>query len=125
MNEEIIALLIKRKALSDETVEIVRDLLTRGKTLEQSLVGARYVTEKDYCQAMADVFGLEFRDLEDWQFTDEIRSLLPEDTIKSYKVLPVELLEDGTFVFALLIAQDIRAAEAIQFYAVGKGWNAK
>lgn len=125
MNEEIIALLVKRKALSEETVVIVRDLLARGKTLEQALVGSRYVTEKDYCQAMADVFGLEFRDLEDWELTDEVRSLLPEETIKSYRVLPIELQNDGTFVFALLNSQDIRAAEAIQFYAVGKGWNAK
>jgi type IV pilus assembly protein PilB len=125
MNEEIIALLVKRKLITEETVTIVRDLLVRGKTLEQALVGARYVPEKDYCEVMAEVFGLEFRDLENWQLSEETKALLPPETIKSYKVLPIELLEDGTFVFALLNAQDIRAAEAIQFYAVGKGWNAR
>lgn len=126
MNEEIIALLVERKLLTDETIVIVRDLLARGKTIEQATVGARYVAEKDFYQVLAEVYGLEFRDLdESWQLSEETKSLIPIDTIKLYKVLPIELLENGTFVYAMMNSQDIRAEEAIQFYAMGKGWNAK
>lgn len=125
MNEEIIALLVDRKSLPPESVDTIRDLLVRGKTLEQAIVGGRYVSEKDFYQAIADAYGLEFRDLDSWELTDEIKALLPSDTIKAYKVLPIELESDGTFVYSLVNPQDIRAEEAIQFYAMGKGWNAK
>jgi type IV pilus assembly protein PilB len=125
MNEEVIALLIRKGIVTEQTAAIVRDLLIRGKTLDQALVGARYVSEKDFYQAISEVYGLEFRDLETWQLTEELKGLLPEETIKSYQVLPIELQSDGTFIYAMMNPRDIRAEEAIEFYAMGKGWNVK
>lgn len=125
MNEELIAELLKRGSLKEDSVDVVRDLIARGKTAEQAMVGGRYVPEKDFFQVWAEINGLEFRDLESWELTEDIESLLPAETIKMYKVLPVELQQDGTFLYALLNPQDIRAEEAVQFYAMGKGWNAK
>lgn len=121
MNEEIIRLLIEKGALNAQSAEIVRDLVARGKTLDQALVGGRYVTEKDYAIALAQVLGLEFVDLENVTIPPEVIQMLPEDLIKSYKILPVRVDAEGTLLYAMLNPRDIRGDEAIQFYTAGTG----
>lgn len=125
MDEQILNILIAKKQIDERTAEIVRDLLTRGKTLEQALIGGRYLTDRDFAIALAEAYGLEFRDLESWEPTPETMELLPEETIKSFRALPLGLEDENVLVYTLLHPRDIRASEAIDFYASGKDWKAK
>jgi type IV pilus assembly protein PilB len=125
MNDKILEILLKASLIDQNTADIARDLSMRGKTLEQALVGARYVSDVDFAKAAAEAYGLEFMDLSTWQMPEEQLKMLPEETIKEFKVLPLGVEDDGTFVYALLNPRDIRAEEAIEFFASGKEWKTK
>ena len=124
MDEQLIALLLAEGLIDAKVAEIVRDLMSRGKTAEQALVGGRYVQEKDYTRVLAGAIGLEFIDIEGVEFPEETLSLLPEQIRKTYGVLPIGL-ENDVLTYAVANPQDVRALEAIQFFASGKGWKVR
>jgi type IV pilus assembly protein PilB len=124
MDEQIIAKLLADGLIDAKTADIARDLVSRGKTAEQALVGGRYVQEVDFTRTKAEMIGLDFVDLEGREPQTETLDLMPEQTRKAYRVLPIGL--DGeTLLYAVADPQDFRALEAVQFYASGKGWKAK
>ncbi|MEN9557948.1 MAG: hypothetical protein RL141_317 [Candidatus Parcubacteria bacterium] len=120
MNDQIIALLTAQGLLDDKTVGVVKDLLARGKTLEQAIVGGRYVTDVEFAKARAEALGLPFMDLTDWKPTPDVAALLPTETIEAYQVLPLGI-EGNTLVVAALDPQDLRASQALEFFASGRG----
>ncbi len=122
MNDQIIALLAKQGLIDQKTVGVVKDLLARGKTLEQSLVGARYVSDVDFAKAKAETLGLPFIDLMDWQLPPETLQLLPAETVETYHVLPLGL-DGNTLTVAPLDPQDLRASQALEFLASGRGFK--
>jgi len=125
MNEKILEVLLRDKIIDQKTVEITTDLMARGKTLDQALVGGRYVSDVDFAKAQAEVFGLQFLDLEDWVMPEGQLEMLPKETIESFHVLPLGVEDDGTFQYALLDPNDIRAEEAVDFFASGKRWKTR
>jgi type IV pilus assembly protein PilB len=114
MNDQIIALLASKGLIDQKTVGIVKDLLARGKTLEQALVGARYVTDVDFAKVRAEALGLPYMDLTGWEASQETLDLLPAETIETYHVLPIGV-ENDTLVVALIDPQDLRASQALEF----------
>lgn len=122
MNDQIIALLAQRGLIDQKTAGVVKDLLARGKTLEQTLVGARYVSDVDFAKAKAETLGLPFIDLTDWQLPPETLQLLPVETVETYHVLPLGL-DGNTLTVAPLDPQDLRASQALEFLASGRGFK--
>jgi type IV pilus assembly protein PilB len=114
MNDQIIALLASKGLIDQKTTGIVKDLLARGKTLEQALVGARYVADTDFAKVRAEALGLSFMDLTGWEPTPETLELLPAETIETYHVMPIGV-ENDTLIVALLDPQDLRASQALEF----------
>lgn len=120
MNEQVIALLTTRGLLDQKAAAAATDLLARGKTLEQALVGGRYVTDADFAKAKAEVLGLPFVDLANWKPTPETVALLPAETVRAYQAVPLGL-EGETLTVALIDPQDLRAMQGLEFFAAGKG----
>ncbi len=54
MDEQILAILQKNKVLDAKTVGLVKDLLGRGKTWEQAVVGGRYANDVAFAKAKAE-----------------------------------------------------------------------
>lgn len=125
MTDQILTILLQKGILTEQNAKIVQDLVARGKTIDQALVGGRYVLDKDYAQALAQVLNLEYLDLENWEMPEGLLKILPEETVKSYRILPLGLKEDGTFVYSMMDPHNIRGEEAMQFFASGKGWKLK
>lgn len=123
MNETILRSLIAKGVMTEKAANIVRDLVARGKSLEQAIVGGRYASDVDYAIALAEAYGLPFLNLEKWELPPETLALLPEEVIKTFRVLPISLGPNRVFTFALMNSKDLRAEEAIDFYAAGKGWK--
>jgi type IV pilus assembly protein PilB len=122
MNDRILDLL-KTKGLTDEkTLALIRDLVARGKTLEQAAVGGRYVSDVDFAKVRAEAMGLPFVDLSGVEVSNDVLSLVPRETIQTYHVVPLGF--DGTTLqIAMLDPEDFRAHEAMQFLANEKGWT--
>ena len=60
MEDQIIALLQKKKLIDSKTASTVKELIARGKTIEQTLVGGKYVSDQDFAKAKAEALGLPY-----------------------------------------------------------------
>ena len=124
MEEPLLTLLKKQQKLDDKNILIIQDLVAHGKTLEQAVVGGRYVSDVDFAKARAEVLGLSYIDLTERVIPKETLDLIPMQTIQNYQVVPTAF--DGqTLEVALFDPTDFRAMEALQFLATDRGWSIK
>ncbi len=124
MNSQILDNLQNKGKIDDKVRAIAEDLVGRGKTLEQALVGGKYVSDSDFAQTQAEVLGVEYMDLSDIEVNPEIISLIPKKTLKTYKLVPVDF-QDNVLTVILRNPQDYRAVEALEFLAGERGWKTK
>ncbi|MDQ7814947.1 MAG: GspE/PulE family protein [Patescibacteria group bacterium] len=124
MDEKILDILIKNGLVDQKATDIAKDLMARGKTLEQALVGGRYVKELDFAKAKAEALALPFVDLTERVIPKETLELIPQDTKETYSAIPTAF--DGKVLeVALMNPQDLRASEALEFMASDRGWSIK
>ena len=124
MEDQILEILQKKKLIDSKTAMIVKDLIARGKTVEQALVGGKYVGDQDFAKAKAEALGLPYIDLTERVIPKETLDLIPEDTRETYKVIPTAF--DGkTLEVTLLDPQDFHAIEALEFMGTERGWTIK
>lgn len=124
MNDQILALLLKRGLMTEKNKAIAEDLVSRGKTLEQALVGGKYVPETDFAKVQAEVLGIVFEDLTDMTLDPNVVAMVPKQTLESFQVVPLKF--DGTTLEVVLRdPQDYRAVETLEFLAGEKGWKLK
>lgn len=124
MDEQILQLLKTKGLLDEKTMIVVNDLVAHGKTLEQTLVGGRYVTDQDFAKARAESLGLSYIDLTERVIPKETLDLIPPDTMQTYQVVPTAF--DGKVLeVALLNPTDYRAVEALEFMGTERGWTIK
>lgn len=122
MDEQLLALLKMKGMVDEKTATLLRDLLSRGKTLEQAAVGGKYVSEIDFAKVKAEATGLPFVDLSAIQVSKDVLELIPKETADTYHVVPIGF--DGTTIqVAMEDPKDFRALEAMQFFTNEKGWN--
>jgi len=124
MDEDILAILQKKGLLNEKTLQLVRDLLSRGKTIDQALIGGKYVSEQEFAKARAEVMHLPYVDLTERVIPKETLDLIPQATMDTYAVVPTSF--DGKVLeVALLNPQDFHATEALEFMAADRQWTMK
>lgn len=122
MEDKIFTLLKEKKIIDEKVAGLISELLARGKTLEQSAVGGRYVSDADYSRVKADALGLPFADLVDVKVGKEVMDLLPKETIETYRAVPIGF--DGkTLQVVMEDPNNAQALEALQFFSNGKKWT--
>ncbi|MFA6446735.1 MAG: hypothetical protein WCW31_00570, partial [Patescibacteria group bacterium] len=124
MNDQILDLLVSRGLITDKIKTIAQDLVARGKTLEQALVGGKYVPEVDFAKTVAEVTGIAYEDLGESAPDPEVVKLIPKATLDNFQMIPYKF--DGkTLEVILRDPQDYRAVEALEFLTSDKGWGLK
>ncbi len=124
MDEQLLQLLLSKKLIDEKTLVSVKDLVARGKTLEQALVGGRYLTDQVFAKAQAEVSGWQYIDLTERIISKETLEVIPKEARETYQVVPTAF--DGKVLeVALLNPQDYHALEALEFMAADRGWTLK
>jgi len=124
MNDQLLSTLQARGLIDDKKLATVQDLIARGKTPEQALVGGRYVSEADFYKTQAEVMGVEYVDLADATLDPQVVALIPKQTLESFEIVPYKF--DGeTLQVILRDPQDFRAVESLEFLVTDKGWKLK
>lgn len=122
MDEQLIGLLLQKKLIDDKTATMIRDLIARGKTLEQAAVGGKYVSDQEFAKTRAEALNLPYIDLTERIIPKETLELVPLATLENYQAVPTSF--DGTTLeIALLDPKDYRAVEALEFLATERGWK--
>jgi type IV pilus assembly protein PilB len=122
MDDRIIELLLVQKKIDEKAAGMARDLVARGKTLEQALVGGRYVSDADFAKARAEAMGLPFLDLTERVIPKEVLDRIPSEVMDSAQAVAVEF-EGTTLKAAFQNPQDIKSVQALELYARGNGWD--
>ncbi len=122
MNDQTLDILQKKGVIDDKVRGIAEDLVSRGKTLEQALLGGKYVTDVAFAEAQAEALGVPFMDVSDLKVDPAVIAMLPEQTLKSFKLVPISF-KNNELTVILRNPQDYRAVEALEFLAGEKGWS--
>ena len=122
MDEQLLDLLIKKGLLDEKTAIIVRDLVKNGKTLDQAVVGGKYITDPEYSKVRAEALGLPYVDLTERIIPKETLEILPSDVMQNFQVVPTSF-DGATLTLALLNPKDYHAVESMQFLAAERGWK--
>jgi hypothetical protein len=88
MEEQILATLLAKKMIDEKVAQAVRELISRGKTIEQAIVGGKYVSDVDFSRIRAELFGIPFVDLTERVIPKETLELMPQEIMDSYQVVP-------------------------------------
>ncbi|MFZ2803738.1 MAG: GspE/PulE family protein [Patescibacteria group bacterium] len=124
MDEQILAVLLSKKLIDDKTADIVRQLVAQGKSIDQALVGGKYLSDVDFAKARAEAMGLPYIDLTERIIPKETLEILPKGIMETYGAVPTAF--DGTTLeIALLDPNNFHAVEALEFLAGERGWKLK
>ncbi|MFA6099518.1 MAG: GspE/PulE family protein [Patescibacteria group bacterium] len=124
MNDQILNLLQAKGLIDDKVRRIAEDLVARSKTLEQALVGGKYVSDVDFAKYRAEATGVTYKDLTDFTPDPQVMALVPKQIMDNFDVLPLRL--DGeTLEVVLRDPQDYQAVESLEFLTSEKGWKLK
>ncbi len=122
MNDQILDILQKKGVIDEKVRSIAEDLVLRGKTLEQALLGGKYVSDVAFAEAQAKALGVPFMDVTDLKVDPAVIALLPEQMLKSFKLVPISF-KNNELTVILRNPQDYRAVEALEFLANERGWS--
>ena len=107
-------LLIKQGFVSVEQVEKAKEEMKRtGLSLEQSLEKLGFVTEEAIMNVRADAFGVPYMSLKDYIIDSELVKLIPENTVKKYKVVPLFKV-GSSLTIAMVNPQDVVALDQVR-----------
>lgn len=80
------------------------------------------IDNEDVAQAVAEVLGLSYRSLQSVKVPEDVLKLVPEDLAKNYNVAVFER-EDKIIRVAIVDPTNLKAQEAIDYVARGKGFK--
>lgn len=89
------------------------------QSLAESLLESKLISEEELAKLQADYFRLPYMDLRSSIVSREILSLMPQNSIANYRLVPFAF--DGKVLkVALTNPSDLRALEALEFFAQKK-----
>jgi hypothetical protein len=86
----------------------------RSKKLGQILVELKYVTPNDICIALATQFNKPWIDMSLIKIPHEVATILPEDIVRRYEIIPIEIQDDGKVLIATSQPQDNTIEEELR-----------
>lgn len=106
--------LLKSKGLINDKqlgIAIVKQKVT-GQILGEILVNLGFVSPREFSQTIAEQFGIDFIDLDNWIIADEALQMVPKDIAKKAVFLPLEY-EDGLLSIGIINPSNIAAVDAV------------
>ncbi|MDP2735652.1 MAG: GspE/PulE family protein [bacterium] len=109
--------LIAKSLISNEDAKkLLADSGNLHKTVEDIILERRLVDEVELAKAKSEIIGIPYGVVDKSVLSDEILALVPENTAKAYKVVPLRL-EGGMLVVGMVDPQDPKAQNALRFVA--------
>lgn len=113
--EETIRKLLLEKGLITQAQinEAMENAKKTGSSMETALEKLGYITENDIVNILAGSMGVPYINLEDYLIDTEVASLVPEQLVKKYNVMPLFKIGD-TLTIAMVNPKDIMALDDIR-----------
>lgn len=104
------------------------DLEYRAKSTfrseEEILMEEKIISEKEIFENKSEILGIEYRREIPEEISQKLLKLLPEDSAKFYKMVPI-LEKNGIIDIGMVFPENLEAQEALKFLAREKGFRYK
>ncbi|MEX2436538.1 MAG: GspE/PulE family protein [Candidatus Paceibacterota bacterium] len=107
----------KRGLVEDQIIERVRKSSeASGRSVEEILHEDKIIEEEEIAKIKSELLNIPFKEVDSSSIPDEVLKLVPYDTSKTYKVIPIEKKGD-MLVVGMMDPEDERAKNALRFIA--------
>ncbi len=109
--------LVKDKIISEEISEkLLKESSFIKKSIDDFIYERRLIDEDKACVVKSRVLGVPFKKFKAEEITDEVLKLVPEETVRNYKIVPISRSSD-ILVVGMINPDDVKSQEAIKFVA--------
>ncbi|MEK7506160.1 MAG: GspE/PulE family protein [Patescibacteria group bacterium] len=118
MTDQIfIQALVKKELLSQSVADkALKEAGARGRLPEDILYEERLVDEVAAAETKSELLKIPYKKVDSAAIPLELLSLIPQETSRAYRVIPLEKRKD-IFIVGMLRPDDVRAQEALRFIA--------
>src|SRR3989344_613852 len=118
MESKTIIHALKEKDLitTEVSKQILKDAEFSLKPVEDIIFERRLVDDVVFAQLRSPLLKIPYKKVDSGSFTDELMTLIPEETVFNYKAVPISKTED-MLVVGMLYPDDEKAQEALRFIA--------
>lgn len=120
-DQEFIQALVKKGLLTDSlAIKVLKDSELQNRLPEDLLYEGHLVDETAAAKAKSELLNVPYKKIDPASITSELLSLIPQETSRAYRVIPLEKRRD-LLVVGMLRPDDARAQEALRFIAKREG----
>ncbi len=114
-DDYVLDILLEHSAITPEQIEASRENMVQdGRTVLDVMVEDNVISEPDVLGVLAGQFGMEMISLQGVDIPPELRDMIPVDTARRYKVVPVFKNEDNLTV-ALCDPLDFDTLDSLRY----------
>jgi len=115
---------LQRQNLIDAqaVTRLKRDALIKAKPVESIIDEERAVPSEKIAELKSSILNIPYQKVDPEKITPELLNLIPEETARSYGVLPLAL-QDNLLVAGMVHPDDPKAQEALKFIARRSRYN--
>ena len=116
-NKTLLQELTKEGLLTEESAKkILQESSLIRKSAEELIYDRRLVDEEKIVGIKSRLSGVPYKKIKTDEIKDELLKLVPEETVRNYKVIPINK-SDNLLVMGMLNPDDAKAQEALKFIA--------
>jgi type IV pilus assembly protein PilB len=116
-NKTLLQQLSREGILSEElSQKLLKESSLIGKSAEEIIYERRLVDEETLVKIKSRFLNIPYKKIKVEEIPDELLKLVPEETVRNYKVIPISKTAD-LLIMGMLNPDDAKAQEAIKFIA--------
>jgi type IV pilus assembly protein PilB len=116
-NDQLIALIQSQNLLTPEAItKLKREASLSGRSAEDVIYEGRLLDDAQLANIKSAYLKIPYQKLDPATLTPEVIALIPEETVRSYGIVPLEK-RDGLLVAGMTNPDDNKAQEALKFIA--------
>jgi type IV pilus assembly protein PilB len=100
----------------DVAAKLKREILLSGRSLEELVFEKRLIDDAKIAELKSELLGIPYQKIDFNSFDSGVTQLIPEETVRTYAVAPLEKRDD-LLVVGMLHPDDVKAQEALKFIA--------
>lgn len=116
-NDQLVLLIQSQNLLAPEAItKLKREASLSGRSIEDIIHEGRLLDENKVAEIKAAYLKIPYKKIDPETLTPEVIALIPEETVRSYGIVPLERRE-GTIIAGMISPDDTKAQEALKFIA--------
>ena len=116
-NKLLVQELVKQNLLASEVGEkLLAEALLVRREAEDLIHEKRLVNEEDVSKIKSGLLNVPYKKIQVEEIKDEVLKIIPEETVRNYKVIPIGL-ENDLLTVGMINPDDAKAQEALRFIA--------